>query len=124
MDVWFCGELCSIGLATDVAESAVATETEDKDFIKTDGDELEGEVAAVETSDENSNEESDEDDGVGECRAKGGRIWEGREVVEWQTARGKSLSGFPSSSSSLVEVRAGNEAVEKPGAIVKGLLLG
>lgn len=66
MDGWAGGELCSVGLATDVTDSVAATEAEDKDFIKTDGDELEGEVAAVDASDWNSNEEADEDDEVGE----------------------------------------------------------
>lgn len=66
MDSWVGGELCSIELTTDVTESAVAMEAEDKDFIKTDGDELEGDVAAVDASDGNSNEEADDDDEVGE----------------------------------------------------------
>lgn len=66
MDGWAGGELRSVGLATDVTDSVAATEAEDKDFIKTDGDELEGEVAAVDASDWNSNEEADEDDEVGE----------------------------------------------------------
>lgn len=66
MGGWAGGELYSVGLTMDVTESAVATEAEDKDFIKTDGDELEGEVAAVDASDGNSNEEADEDDEVGE----------------------------------------------------------
>lgn len=65
-DGWFGGELYSIELAADVAVSAITTEAEDKDFIKTDGDELEGEVAVVDTSDGNSSEEADEDDEVGE----------------------------------------------------------
>lgn len=65
-DGWTGGELCSIELTTDVAGSAITTEAEDNDFIKTDGDELEGEVAAVDASDGNSNEEADEDDEVGE----------------------------------------------------------
>lgn len=126
MDGWAGGELFSVGLTTDVTESAVATEAEDKDFIKTDGDELEGEVAAVDASDGNSNEEADEDDEVGEWRAKGARTWEGRDVVEcqWPVVRGESLSEFSSSSSSPVEVCAGNEAVERPSAFVEGLLLG
>lgn len=65
-DGWFSGELCSIELAADVVVSAITTEAEDKDFIKTDGDEFEGEVAVVDASDGNSSEEADEDDEVGE----------------------------------------------------------
>lgn len=65
-DDWFGGELCSVELAADVAVSAITTEADDKDFIKTDGDELEGEVVVVDASDGNSSEEADEDDEVGE----------------------------------------------------------
>lgn len=68
VDVWFGGELCSNDgeLATDAVEPLVVTEADDNDFIKTEGDELEGEVAAVDASDGNSNEEADDEEDVGE----------------------------------------------------------
>lgn len=128
MGAWFGEVLYSTEgeLTTGTAELIVVIGAEDTDFIKTEGDEFEGEVAAVDASDGNSNEEADEEDEVGEWRAKGGRTWEGRELVECQRpVRGESLSELSSfSSSSVGEAWVGNEEVEKPSVFVAGLLLG
>lgn len=43
----------------------VAIEAEDSDLIKIDGDEFEGDVAAVDASDVNSSDEAEEFDGDG-----------------------------------------------------------
>lgn len=67
-DTCFGGEMGSTGVsAMVVAEPPpiVTIEADDNDFIKIDGDEFEGEVAAVDASDVNSSDEADEFDGDG-----------------------------------------------------------
>lgn len=61
------GEMGSTGVsAMAAAEPPIVTiEADDNDFIKIDGEEFEGEVAAVDASDVNSSDEFDEFDGDG-----------------------------------------------------------